>query len=63
MSARNLIVAIALLTVAATAHAGLVSALPESTSVALIFVALATAGLVAGRKAPQRCSATDIEQP
>ena len=41
MSIRNLIVGIALLSVAATAQAGWIAVLPESATVTLIFVALA----------------------
>ena len=50
MSARKLIVAIALMSVAATAHAGFVSALSEPATVTLVFIALATIALVCTRK-------------
>jgi len=50
MSARKLIVAAALMSVAATAHAEFVSALSESTTVTLVFIGLATIGLVVSRK-------------
>ena len=50
MSFHHLIAAVALLSAAATAHAGLVSAIPESATVTLVFIALATVGLAAGRK-------------
>ena len=50
MSARKLIVAVALTSVAATAHAGFVSALSEPATVTLVFVALATIAFVCTRK-------------
>lgn len=50
MSFRHLIVAIALFSAAAAAHAGLVHNLPEPATVSLIFIALATIGLVLTRK-------------
>ena len=52
MSARNLVVAAALMSVAAAAHAGYISAISESTTVTLVFIALATIGLVSTRKKP-----------
>lgn len=50
MSFRHLIVAIALFSAAAAAHAGLVHDLPESATVSLVFVALATVGLAMTHK-------------
>ena len=50
MSFRHVIVAIALLSAAAAAHAGLVHDLPESATVSLVFVALATIGLAITHK-------------
>ncbi len=50
MSFRHLIVAVALLSAAAAAHAGLVHDLPESATVSLVFIALATIGLAITHK-------------
>ena len=48
----KLIVATALSSIAATAHAGFLSVLPEPATVTLIFVALAAVGLAVFRKRP-----------
>ena len=50
MSFRQVIVAIALLSAAAAAHAGLVHDLPEAATVSLVFIALATVGLAVAHK-------------
>jgi hypothetical protein len=50
MSIPKLIVAVSLSTVAAAAHAGFVSALPEPTTVTLVFVAMAAIGLALARR-------------
>ncbi len=52
MSVRNLIVAGALLSAAATAQAGWVAVLPESMTVALLFVALAVVAFALRPKQP-----------
>ncbi len=52
MFARKLVVTVALIALAAAAHAGYVSMLSEPTTVTLVFVALATIGLVTHRKQP-----------
>ncbi len=50
MSFKLPIIAVALLSVAAAAHAAFVSALPEAAMVTLVFIALATIGLLSRRK-------------
>ena len=50
MSSSKLIVAVSMLSVAATAHAGFLAILPESATVSLVFAGLAAIGLVVFRK-------------
>ena len=50
MSARKLIAAVALMSVAATAQAGFASVLSESATVTLVFIALATVAFVLTKK-------------
>lgn len=50
MSARKLIVAVSLMSVAATAQAGFASVLSESATVTLVFIALATIAFVVTHK-------------
>jgi hypothetical protein len=57
MSFKKLIVAVALLSAAASAQAGWVSALPESATVTLVFVALAVVGIALRPKRPAEADA------
>jgi phosphate/sulfate permease len=53
MSVKKLIVAVALLSAAATAQAGWVAELPESATVALVFAALGVICLAVRPKRPE----------
>lgn len=59
MSFHQSIVAVALLSTAASAHAGLAVAVPEPAAVTLIFIGMAVVGLVAG-KARRRTDAAEL---
>ncbi len=59
MSFRNLIAAVALLSAAATASAAYTSSIPESASVTMVFIALATVSLAAHRKTPRTPASRD----
>jgi hypothetical protein len=50
MSVRKLIIAVALLSVAATAKAGWVDVIPESATVTLVFIGMATIAFAIRRK-------------
>ena len=52
MSLKKIIVAVGLLSAAASAQAGWVSALPESATVTLVFIGLALVGFVLRPKRP-----------
>ena len=50
MSSSKLIVAVSMLSVAASAHAGFLAILPEPATVTLVFAGMAAIGLVVFRK-------------